>query len=85
MVKMTFWDVAELDLAMLNKTLRQAILESCRAIFDDWTIGKLLTGRLSKFRTHRVGMYRIVYTVRKSSSIEIVAIGHRRDIYERMT
>lgn len=85
MVKMAFWDVAEHDLARLAGPIRRSVLTACREVFDDWAIGKPLTGSLSGYRMHRVGVYRILYRVRESSSIEIVAIGHRKDIYERVT
>lgn len=85
MVRMNFWDIAERDLEKFPHTLRKMLIVGCREIFDDWGIGKPLTGQLSGYRMHRIGIYRIMYIVRKSSSIEIAAIGHRKDIYERMT
>lgn len=81
MVKMAFRSSAERDLARIARPLRRTILAACREVFDDWAIGKPLTGQLSGYRMHRVGVYRIIYTVHKSSSIEIVAIGHRKDVY----
>ena len=83
MVKIVFWDVAECDLAKLPRSVRRALLLGCQEIFDDWAIGKPLSRTLTGYRMHRVGVYRIIYTVRGSSSIEIVAIGHRKDIYDR--
>lgn len=85
MVKMAFRSSAERDLARLSRPLRRTILSACREVFDDWAIGKPLLEPLSGYRMHRVGVYRIIYAVRESSSIEIVAIGHRKDIYERAT
>lgn len=85
MVKMAFRSSAERDLAKIARPLRRTILAACRDVFDDWAIGKPLTGPLSGYRMHRVGVYRILYVVRESSSIAIVAIGHRKDIYERVT
>ena len=84
MVKMAFWDIAEQDLKKLPRSVRKAVLLGCHEIYDDWGIGKVLTGALSGYRVHRVGVYRIIYLVRESSSIEIVGIGHRKDVYERM-
>ncbi len=83
MVKMAFRASAEHDLAKLPRPLRRAILIGCREIFDDWAIGKPLVGPLAGYRMHRVGLYRIIYAVRESTQVEIVAIGHRKDIYER--
>ncbi|OGJ61567.1 hypothetical protein A3C37_01370 [Candidatus Peribacteria bacterium RIFCSPHIGHO2_02_FULL_53_20] len=89
---MTFWNVAERDLERFPHALRKILLLGCREIFDDWGIGKMLTGSLSGYRMHgstslttsRVSVYRVIYVVKGSSHIEIVAIGHRRDIYERV-
>lgn len=83
MVRMTFWDSAERDLAKCPRSVRQALLLGCHEIFDDWAIGKALTGPLTGYRMHRVGVYRILYLVRESSVVEIVAIGHRKDVYRR--
>lgn len=85
MVKMIFWDVAEQDLKKFPQSLRKLLLLGCRDLNDDWGMGKVLTGPLSGYRVHRVGVYRIIYIVKESSRIEIVAIGHRKDIYERVT
>jgi len=84
MVKMKFWDVAERDLKRFPLSVRKMLLLGCHEIFDDWGIGKMLTGSLSRYRMHRINVYRIIYVVKGSSHIEIVAIGHRKDIYERM-
>ncbi len=83
MVKMTFWDVAERDLKRFPHPVRRVLLSCCREIFDDWGVGKVLHGPLAGYRMHRMGVYRIIYEVKESSRIEIVAIRHRRDIYER--
>lgn len=83
MVKMKFRSSAERDLARLKHPLRRMLLQACSDVFDDWTLGKILTGSSIGYRSYRVGVYRIIYRVRESSSVEIVAIGHRRDIYER--
>jgi mRNA-degrading endonuclease RelE of RelBE toxin-antitoxin system len=83
MVKIKFRSSADRDLERLASPLREIILTACQDIFDDWAIGKPLSGHLSRYRAHRSGVYRIIYKVTNSSSIEIVAIGHRKDIYER--
>jgi mRNA interferase RelE/StbE len=49
-------------------------------------IGKRLTQELSRFWSYRSGDYRIIYRVSHSEVvIVIVAIGHRRDVYEKMS
>jgi hypothetical protein len=52
---MIFWDVAERDLARLAKPLRESILAACRDLLDDWSIGKSLAGKLSRFRVYPDG------------------------------
>jgi mRNA-degrading endonuclease RelE of RelBE toxin-antitoxin system len=84
MVKMAFRSTAKNELDRLPRALRRMLIAGCGEVFDDWAIGKLLSGRLSGFRVHRVGTYRILYEVKQSSNVEIVAIGHRSEIYERM-
>ena len=82
MVKVTLRESAKNDLRKLVRPLRRAILAACQEIYDDWAIGKELNDPLRGHRVHRIGVYRIIYIVKESSHIEIVAIGHRRDIYE---
>jgi mRNA-degrading endonuclease RelE of RelBE toxin-antitoxin system len=84
MVKIRMRETVERDLDTLGRPMRRILLAACQEIFDDWTIGKILTDNLTGYRSHRSGVYRIIYKVRESSSIEIVAIGHRKDIYNRL-
>lgn len=84
MVKMNFRRSAELDLDTIPHSLRKTLLSACRDVFDDWAIGKILSEPLIGYRMHRCGVYRIIYEVRESSCVEIVAIGHRKDIYQRI-
>lgn len=83
MVKVALRPLAKSDLAGLPRPVRRAILSACQELLDDWGIGKVLSGPLSRYRMHRVGMYRIIYMVRQNAGVEIVAIGHREDVYER--
>jgi mRNA interferase RelE/StbE len=47
-------------------------------------IGKRLTQELSRFWSYRSGDYRIIYKILHNEIVVvIVAIGHRRDIYEK--
>ena len=83
MVKVIIHEDARLGLAALPRALRRSILSACHELLDDWGIGKPLTGHLHGYRVHRVGVYRIIYAMKQGSRVEIVAIGHRKDIYER--
>jgi mRNA interferase RelE/StbE len=45
--------------------------------------GEPLRGELEKYRKYRVRRYRLVYEVdRRARLIRILALGHRRDVYE---
>ncbi len=47
--------------------------------------GKRLHGVLAGYRSYRTGAYRIVYRVERDYLvIVVVAVGHLRDIYERL-
>lgn len=46
--------------------------------------GKRLVGNLSDFYRYRVGSYRIVYLIFGNKiEIEIIKIGHRKDVYHK--
>ncbi|MEK7218520.1 MAG: type II toxin-antitoxin system RelE/ParE family toxin [Patescibacteria group bacterium] len=84
MVKLRLRASVESDLKRWDRTVRRRLILGCQEVFDDWTIGKRLSSPLQGLRAHRVGEYRILYRVRASSDVDIIAIGHRSDIYERM-
>lgn len=84
MVKMKLRPSVEADLKRLDPMLRRKLILGCRDVFDDWTIGKRLGSPLSELRSHRVDEHRIIYRIQKSSEVDIIAIGHRSEIYERM-
>lgn len=84
MVRMKLRPSAENDLKQLDPIVRRKLILGCRDVFDDWTIGKHLGRKLHGLRSHRIDEYRIIYRVQSSSEVDIIAIGHRRDIYERM-
>lgn len=84
MVKMKLRPSAENDLQRLDRTLRRRLILGCRDVFDDWTIGKRLGSPLHGLRSHRIDEYRIIYRIHASSEVDIIAIGHRNEIYERM-
>ena len=51
---------------------------------QDPHIGKLLKGDLKGYWSYRVGVYRILYIVRKTEIIvEVLRIQHRKEVYER--
>lgn len=53
-----------------------------QVIVDSPGRGKPLKEELAGLRSYRLGRYRIVYRAAEDRSVEIVAIGPRRHIYE---
>jgi len=81
---------AEKDFLRLDKSIQRKIARYLRdraAVADDpEALGKPLTGNLSGLRRYRVEDYRVVCRVQKETIVILVlAIGHRRDIYERLS
>lgn len=71
------------DVASLAKTDRERLLDAIeRALAVDPYKGKALTGEFKGLYRRRVGNFRIVYQIEKtSSSLLILRIGHRKDVY----
>ncbi len=53
-----------------------------RMILSDPASGKALMDELSGLRSFRVSSFRIIYRVKDSEQIELVAVGPRERIYE---
>jgi mRNA interferase RelE/StbE len=74
------------EVARLVRGLHPGIKRKVRAglqmIAEQPTVGKPLKEDLIGLRSHRIGRFRIVYRISRDHSIEVVAIGPRRDIYE---
>ena len=67
----------------LSPDLKRAVRETIRAIADDPGRGEPLKRELSACLKYRVRRFRIVYRVdRDAKSVAILAVGHRRTIYE---
>lgn len=71
------------DIPALPKAMRSVIQKAIeeRLKVDPVRFGKPLRFTLKGYRRLRVGDYRIVYQI-KEETIFIVAIKHRKDIYE---
>ena len=70
------------NLARRHKNICDRIKENIDRLSTEPLMGKPLMGDLSGFRSLRVGDYRILYVVvAKKILIQIVKIGHRREIY----
>jgi mRNA interferase RelE/StbE len=70
----------------LHPDLKQLIKSAIRAIATIPECGELLKRELDELRTYRVRRFRIVYAVdRKRQIIRLMAVGHRRSVYEELT
>ena len=69
----------------LDPAIRRRLLAALGKLREDPERGKPLQLTLKGLRSWRAGDYRIVYRVAESRiEILIVAVGHRRDVYERL-
>jgi len=70
----------------LHPDLKRSIKSAIRAIAADPECGEPLFRELAGLWKFRVRRFRIVYTVnRKSRIIHLMAVGHRRSVYEELT
>ena len=69
----------------LSPETRKVCKNAIEHIAENPYAGKPLKNPLEKFRSFRTSSYRIIYMVEKERiTIIIVAVGHRRDIYEKL-
>jgi mRNA interferase RelE/StbE len=77
--------VAEI-IQSLHSDLKQSVKAAVRAIAADPECGVPLRRELEGLRKFRVRRFRIVYAIdRKTSTIRLMAVGHRQTIYEELT
>ena len=70
----------------LHPDLKQLIKSAIRAIVANPECGEPLKRELDGLRKYRVRRFRIVYTVdQKRRIIRLMAVGHRRSVYEELT
>ena len=74
-------DIQEL-LRNVHPYLKRKIKASLRMILSDPASGKALMDELPGLRSLRVSSFRVIYRVKNSDRIELVAIGPRERIYE---
>lgn len=73
------------DIPAIPKTMQRRIRDAIeqRLRVDPVSFGKPLRYSLSGFRRLRVGDYRIVFKIENSKkTVFIIAIKHRKDVYE---
>jgi len=69
----------------LHPDLKRSIKEALRAIASDSKCGEPLRRELEGLWKFRVRRFRIVYAIdRKTRTIRLMAVGHRRHIYEEV-
>ena len=69
----------------LDPSVRRRILAALHELRDGPERGKPLRLALQGLRSWRTADYRIVYRIIESRiEILVVAVGHRRDVYERL-
>ena len=77
--------VAEM-IRLLHPDLKRSIKFAIRAIAADPEGEEPLQRELNGLRKYRVRRFRIVYAVdRKGQAIRLMAVGHRRYVYEELT
>ncbi|MBX3328909.1 MAG: type II toxin-antitoxin system RelE/ParE family toxin [Nitrospira sp.] len=70
----------------LHPDLKRSIKSAIRVIAADPECGESLQRELNGLRKYRVRRFRIVYaTDQKARVIRLMAIGHRRYVYEELT
>jgi mRNA interferase RelE/StbE len=77
--------VIDRDIPRLDSTIRQRIRQNIEAklCVDPIRFGKPLRFAMIGQRSLRVGDYRVLYLVdSEKSQIQVLAIGHRRNIYD---
>ena len=70
----------------LHPDLKQSIKSAIRAIAANPECGEPLQRELNGLRKYRVRRFRIVYAIeQKRRVIRLMAVGHRRTVYEELT
>ena len=73
------------DFKKFDNSVRQIILKAFEKISLNPAAGKPLEQSLKNLYSYRASSYRVIYKVfRKEVHVLIVAIGHRREVYEKL-
>ena len=69
----------------LDDPVRQRVRRAVETLMEDPLRGKPLQLAIKGLRSWRTGDFRIIYrAVEEHLEIYVVAIGHRRDVYDRL-
>ncbi len=83
-VKLT--QTASQTLSNLHPEIKKQLKSILKTLYTDPYAGKLLRNELSSFRSLKMKRYRAIYHVdNPNKTVIILAIGHRRNIYEIVT
>ena len=74
---------AQTRIAKLPATVQQRLQVAIERLAAHPELGKMLTGHLESIGSYRTGDYRILYRVEHPSTLLILTVGHRRDVYRR--
>jgi mRNA interferase RelE/StbE len=74
-------DVQEL-IRTMHPSLKKKVKASLKIILSEPYSGKALMDELSGLRSFRVSSFRIIYRIKETEQIELVALGPRERIYE---
>lgn len=66
----------------MHPHLKKKVRSAFHILIQDPDAGKPLKDELLGLRSFRVGRHRIIYRLKQSGQIEIVAVGSRESIYE---
>lgn len=65
----------------LDQVVRLRILDAVKELREFPKAGKELHGRLSAYRSLRVGDYRVIYSI-ESNAVRLHDVGHRQSVYD---
>lgn len=86
MYRLLYTDEAKKQISKFDNKLKEKIRVAAEEIQADPTVGKPLTHELKGRFSYRVGNYRIIYRVYQAEILVLIlAVGHRRDVYEKQT
>jgi len=74
-------DVQEL-IRTMHPSLKKKVKASLKIILSEPYSGKALMDEFSGLRSFRVSSFRIIYRIKETEQIELVALGPRERIYE---
>jgi mRNA interferase RelE/StbE len=74
---------ARKEIKSLAKIYKKAIIEAIDDLAENPFLGKPLTRELTGKYLYRIGVYRLIYTIRKrDKKVFILTAGHRGKIYQ---